>query len=97
MNILLLGSDSRASKENVKLGGSKGDRERPPLADVQMLLHVSADRSNMSVISVPRDTKTTIPKCTDPDGGKVYPETTDPSTPASSTVAPAAPWPPGRR
>lgn len=42
-----------------------------------MLLHVSADRSNMSVISVPRDTKTTIPKCTDPDDGKVYPKTTD--------------------
>ncbi|WP_326689965.1 MULTISPECIES: LCP family protein [unclassified Streptomyces] len=77
MNILLLGSDSRASKANVELGGSKGDRERPPLADVQMLLHVSADRSNMSVISVPRDTKTTIPKCTDPDDGKVYPKTTD--------------------
>ncbi|MBO8190425.1 LCP family protein [Streptomyces oryzae] len=77
LNILLLGSDSRASKENVRLGGSRADRDRPPLADVQMLLHVSADRSNMSVISVPRDTRTTIPKCTDPDDGKVYPETTD--------------------
>ncbi|MGI5352787.1 LCP family protein [Streptomyces sp. CA-250714] len=77
MNILLLGSDSRSSKENVRLGGSRADRDRPPLADVQMLLHVSADRSNMSVLSVPRDTRTTIPKCTDPDDGKVYPETTD--------------------
>ncbi|MBQ1118880.1 LCP family protein [Streptomyces sp. A73] len=77
MNILLLGSDSRASEENVRLGGSRADRDRPPLADVQMLLHVSADRSNMSVISVPRDTRTTIPKCTDPDDGKVYPATTD--------------------
>ncbi|MGW5018258.1 LCP family protein [Streptomyces cacaoi] len=77
MNILLLGSDSRGSEENIKLGGSRADRDRPPLADVQMLLHVSADRSNMSVVSVPRDTKATIPKCTDPDDGKVYPETTD--------------------
>ncbi|WP_399067087.1 LCP family glycopolymer transferase [Streptomyces winkii] len=77
MNILLLGSDSRQSKKNVQLGGASGDRERPPLADVQMLLHVSADRSNMSVISVPRDTKATIPKCTDPDDQKVYEETTD--------------------
>ncbi|MFI8852757.1 LCP family protein [Streptomyces sp. NPDC053499] len=77
LNILLLGSDSRASKENVRLGGSRADRDRPPLADVQMLLHVSADRSNMSVISVPRDTRTTIPKCTDPDDKKVYPATTD--------------------
>ncbi|MBA0049465.1 LytR family transcriptional regulator [Streptomyces sp. AJS327] len=74
LNILLLGSDSRNSQKNVDLGGSKADAERPPLADVQMLLHVSADRSNMSVISVPRDTKATIPKCTDPDDGEVYPK-----------------------
>ncbi|MDJ1137819.1 LCP family protein [Streptomyces iconiensis] len=77
LNILLLGSDSRASKANIKLGGSRADRDRPPLADVQMLLHVSADRSNMSVVSVPRDTKATIPKCTDGEDGKVYPKTTD--------------------
>lgn len=77
LNILLLGSDSRNSKANVDLGGSKGDKDRPPLADVQMMVHVSADRSNMSVLSIPRDTRTTIPKCTDPDDGTVHPETTD--------------------
>lgn len=77
LNILLLGSDSRNSQENQDLGGSRGDSDRPPLADVQMLLHVSADRSNMSVISVPRDTKTTIPKCTDSDDDKVYPKKED--------------------
>ncbi|MGW3244198.1 LCP family protein [Streptomyces sp. NPDC001070] len=76
LNILLLGSDSRASKANQKLGGAKGDATRKPLADVQMLLHVSADRSNMTVVSIPRDTRVTIPKCTDPDDGHVYPETT---------------------
>lgn len=75
LNILLLGSDSRQSKENVELGGAKGDGDRPPLADVQMLLHLSADRSNISVISIPRDTKATIPKCTDPDNQQVYEET----------------------
>ncbi|RLU94816.1 transcriptional regulator [Streptomyces griseocarneus] len=75
LNILLLGSDSRASAENVRLGGARDDADRPPLADVQMLVHVSADRTNMSVISVPRDTRVTIPKCTDPDDGKVYRET----------------------
>ncbi|GHF74516.1 transcriptional regulator [Streptomyces mashuensis] len=72
LNILLLGSDSRGSKENQELGGARDDADRPPLADVQMLVHVSADRSNMSVISVPRDTRVTIPKCTDPESGKVY-------------------------
>ncbi|MFF7655417.1 LCP family protein [Streptomyces sp. NPDC007983] len=75
LNILLIGSDSRNTAENVKLGGAKQDADRKPLADVQMLVHVSADRSNMSVVSIPRDTRVTIPRCTDPDGGHVYPKT----------------------
>ncbi|MDX3074783.1 LCP family protein [Streptomyces sp. MI02-7b] len=83
LNILLLGSDSRASKENQKLGGAKADATRKPLADVQMLLHVSADRSNMTVVSIPRDTRVTIPKCTDPDDGTVYPETSSETINAS--------------
>ncbi|CAM5709406.1 LytR family transcriptional regulator OS=Streptomyces alboniger OX=132473 GN=CP975_13890 PE=3 SV=1 [Streptomyces alboniger] len=75
LNILLIGSDARDSKENQKLGGAKDTFGSPPLADVQMLLHLSADRSNMSVISMPRDTLLQIPKCTDPDDGKVYQQT----------------------
>ena len=75
LNILLLGSDGRNSKKNIELGGARQDADRKPLADVQMLLHVSADRSNMSVISIPRDTRVTIPECTDPKTRKVYPQT----------------------
>jgi LCP family protein required for cell wall assembly len=76
LNILLIGSDARDSKANQKLGGAKDTFGAPPLADVQMLLHLSADRSNMSVISMPRDTLLKIPKCTDPKTGHVYPATT---------------------
>ncbi|WP_369271476.1 LCP family protein [Streptomyces sp. R11] len=72
LNILLIGSDARDSKENQKLGGAKETFGGTPLADVQMLLHVSADRTNMSVVSMPRDTLVDIPKCTDPDSGDVY-------------------------
>lgn len=72
LNILLIGSDARNTKENQKLGGAKDTFDGPPLADVQMLLHVSADRSNMSVVSMPRDTLVDIPKCTDPDSGEEY-------------------------
>ncbi|MFI5663132.1 LCP family protein [Streptomyces sp. NPDC051684] len=75
LNILLIGSDSRNTKENLKLGGHKQSVGSAPLADVQMLLHLSADRSNMSVVSVPRDTLTRLPKCTDPESGRVYPAT----------------------
>ncbi|MGA5551715.1 LCP family protein [Streptomyces pseudogriseolus] len=73
LNILLIGSDARDSEENQKLGGARETFGSTPLADVQMLVHLSADRSNMSVISMPRDTLLHIPKCTDPDDGTVYP------------------------
>ncbi|MGY1454137.1 LCP family protein [Streptomyces sp. SS8] len=76
LNILLLGSDSRNSERNLELGGSRGDVGRKPLADVQMLLHLSADRDSISVLSVPRDTKVTIPECTDPEDGTVHPQST---------------------
>jgi LCP family protein required for cell wall assembly len=75
LNILVLGSDSRNGAANVKLGGAKDQAGRGALADVEMLMHVSADRSNMTVMSIPRDTRVRIPKCTGPDG-TVYPETT---------------------
>ncbi|MEU2772918.1 LCP family protein [Streptomyces sp. NPDC007162] len=75
LNILLIGSDSRNSDENVKLGGAKYDRGSPPLGDVQMLIHLSADRKSAAMVSIPRDTRVDIPKCTDPKTGKVYPAT----------------------
>jgi LCP family protein required for cell wall assembly len=68
LNILLIGSDSRADAKNVALGGGKNDRDRKPLADVQMLLHISADRKNANIISIPRDTVVPIPKCQGEDG-----------------------------
>lgn len=75
LNILLIGSDSRATAENVKLGGSKDTAGNPPLGDVQMLVHVSADRKNASVVSIPRDTRVDIPECKDAKTGKVWPKT----------------------
>ncbi|MER7406479.1 LCP family protein [Streptomyces sp. NPDC000070] len=73
LNILLVGSDSRNSDENVKLGGARKDRGNPPLGDVQMLIHLAADRRSAAVVSIPRDTRVDIPKCTDPKTGRTYP------------------------
>ncbi|THA66133.1 LytR family transcriptional regulator [Streptomyces sp. A0958] len=73
LNILLIGSDSRNSKENLKLGGARDSVGATPLADVQMLLHVSADRKNASVVSIPRDTRVDIPACENPDTHEKYP------------------------
>ncbi|MEV4881418.1 LCP family protein [Streptomyces cyaneofuscatus] len=75
LNILLIGSDARDTAANQKLGGAKETFGSPPLADVQMLLHLSADRSNLSVVSMPRDTMLKMPKCTAPDG-EVFPAST---------------------
>ncbi|KUM94493.1 transcriptional regulator [Streptomyces cellostaticus] len=77
LNILLIGSDSRNSDENVKLGGSKDSRGNPPLGDVQMLIHLSADRKSAAMVSIPRDTRVAIPQCKDPRTGKVYAATND--------------------
>ncbi|MEU6374097.1 LCP family protein [Streptomyces sp. NPDC046909] len=77
LNILLIGSDSRDSDENVKLGGSKDNRGNPPLGDVQMLIHLSADRKSAAMVSIPRDTRVDIPECTDPKTEKVFPATND--------------------
>ncbi|WP_344571331.1 LCP family protein, partial [Streptomyces fulvorobeus] len=75
LNILMIGSDSRNSAANLELGGSKKSVGAKPLADVQMLLHVSADRKNASVISIPRDTRVDIPACVDPESGEEAPAT----------------------
>ncbi|MFD0377581.1 LCP family protein [Streptomyces sp. NPDC127112] len=75
LNILLIGSDSRNKPENVELGGSRDTVGNAPLADVQMLLHVSADRENASVVSIPRDTRVDIPECTDPKTGEKFKKT----------------------
>ncbi|MFD3695548.1 LCP family protein [Streptomyces sp. NPDC058646] len=72
LNILLIGSDARDDEANQALGGASDTFDGPPLADVQMLLHLSADRTNMSVVSMPRDTLLMMPKCTEPNG-KVHP------------------------
>ncbi|MFB7088602.1 LCP family protein [Streptomyces sp. NPDC056296] len=75
LNILLVGSDSRASDANVSLGGGRNNRDNPPLGDVQMLIHLAADRKSAAVVSIPRDTRVDIPECTDPDSGEKYPAT----------------------
>ncbi|MEU6934524.1 LCP family protein [Streptomyces sp. NPDC046385] len=88
LNILLIGSDSRADAKNVALGGGKDDRDRAPLADVQMLLHVSADRKNASIVSIPRDTIVPIPECKG-DDGKTYSATVN--SPINETLGRGGP------
>ncbi|WP_022883589.1 LCP family protein [Glaciibacter superstes] len=65
VNLLVVGSDSRAGQDEV----FGGEDETGDLNDVTMLLHISQDHSNASVISFPRDMYVPIPECPDPEGG----------------------------
>ncbi|MEU1295036.1 LCP family protein [Streptomyces sp. NPDC005840] len=72
INILVMGSDGRTSKADCKLGGgcsATGVQTGGGNADVEMVVHISADRSNATVMSIPRDTMTDIPACEDTEDG----------------------------
>ena len=68
INVLVIGSDSRATKADCKIGGDCTGGTGAN-ADVEMLVHVSADRTNTTVMSIPRDLVTSLPGCTDPATG----------------------------
>ncbi|MEU9198207.1 LCP family protein [Streptomyces hundungensis] len=65
-NVLVIGTDKRTGKGNEGYGdaGSEGH------ADTNILFHVSADRTNATAMSIPRDMVTDIPACPtkQPDG-----------------------------
>ena len=70
INMLVIGSDIRANAADCNLGGdcasgSTGGGN----ADVEMVVHISADRSNATVMSVPRDLMTNLPACKDSKTG----------------------------
>jgi len=68
-NLLLIGSDTRDTAADCAAGGDCADDGIGANADVEMLVHLSADRSNITVMSVPRDLMTNLPACTDPTTG----------------------------
>lgn len=73
INILVMGSDGRTSKADCKLGGGcsrTGVQTGNGNADVQMVVHISADRSNATVMSIPRDTMVNVPACKDSESGQ---------------------------
>ena len=70
VNLLILGTDSRAGNNNVD--GSQGDDEvSVARSDTALVMHISADRKRVDAVSIPRDTLVDIPECTTLDGNKV--------------------------
>ena len=67
LNLLLVGSDSRQGTGNGVFG-----TETSNLADVIILLHISADRKNAVGLSFPRDLMVPWPACPSTTGGPGY-------------------------
>ncbi|MGV9265441.1 LCP family protein [Kitasatospora sp. NPDC003701] len=64
VNVLLIGSDSRAGNNSDLGGGNEGGAR----SDTTILLHVYADHKHAVGISIPRDALVTIPACKLPNG-----------------------------
>ncbi|MEU0939314.1 LCP family protein [Embleya sp. NPDC059267] len=66
LNLLIIGSDSRAG-ENRALGGGGDNGER---SDTTLFVHLSSDREHAVVMSIPRDLLVTVPSCVTRDGAR---------------------------
>lgn len=73
LNLLVIGSDSREGANDVDGAGASGTTSGMR-SDTTMLAHISADRTHIEVISIPRDTLVDIPACTLPDGSTTEPQ-----------------------
>ncbi len=69
LTILLLGSDSRDG-ENEQIGGASSGRR----SDTTIVMHVSAARDRVELISIPRDSVVDIPACLMADGTTTSPQ-----------------------
>ncbi|MFF2140753.1 LCP family protein [Streptomyces sp. NPDC058193] len=69
VNILIIGNDVRVGKGNEAYGNRSNVTGH---ADTTLLFHIAEDRSNATVVSIPRDLMTKIPDCeTRQPGGAV--------------------------
>ncbi|WEV65203.1 LCP family protein [Bifidobacterium sp. ESL0764] len=61
IEFLVLGQDTRAGGDNAALGGSDDEGEHN--ADTTMVVQISADRSYINLVSIPRDSMVDAPSC----------------------------------
>lgn len=66
INLLVMGQDSRDGAENSALGNKTEGGEHN--ADTTMIAQISADRSYVNLVSIPRDTLVDVPACTTSKG-----------------------------
>jgi LCP family protein required for cell wall assembly len=71
VNILLVGSDSRAGLSQAEKNKLSTGNETTKRSDTMILAHVSADNQNVTLVSFPRDSLLTIPAHTSANGDQI--------------------------
>lgn len=71
LNILVMGSDERGGENGHEVEGVEGMR-----SDTTILVHVSADRSRVEMVSIPRDSRVDVPACNTTSGRTTAPANT---------------------
>jgi len=71
LNILVMGSDERGGENGHEVEGVEGMR-----SDTTILVHVSADRSRVEMVSIPRDSRVDVPACHTTNGKTTAPANT---------------------
>ncbi|WP_104087370.1 LCP family protein [Arthrobacter sp. GMC3] len=74
MQVLILGTDTRAGANSEY--GTEADSAGEGQSDVMLLMNISADNSQVSITSFPRDLMVPIPDCLSSVTGKVVPGST---------------------
>lgn len=72
INLLIMGSDVREGASDVDGAGAAG-AVGGMRSDTTMIAHISADRSRVEVVSIPRDTLVDVPSCIMPNGAETDP------------------------
>lgn len=76
IDILLIGQDTRDGNDNTAIGGDAADTQNLHNSDTTMILQISADRTWINLVSLPRDLMVDAPSC----------QTTNGEMPAQYTV-----------
>ncbi|WP_415478634.1 LCP family protein [Bifidobacterium psychraerophilum] len=63
LNILILGQDTRSGSENAAIGGGDTSDASNHQSDTAMVMQISADRSYINLVSIPRDSLVDAPSC----------------------------------
>lgn len=68
IELLVLGQDTRDGAGNAALGGEDPDLAGNHQADTSMVVQISADRSYINLVSIPRDSLVDVPSCETSNG-----------------------------